>query len=126
MSVMTPTHSITADAGRAELHFAIGGYWDRAGMERFLGELGEVARPFLKDRAPFTVLGDFKDFMPQDRATADAIRDSIETGSRNGLKRFAILNAAPLVRMQYRRIAAGTEVEYFDTKVEALDWLRRA
>lgn len=123
---MTPTHTITADAGRAELHFAIGGYWDLAGMERFLGELREVATPFLKAHAPFTVLGDFKDFMPQDRTTADAIRDSIEAGSRNGLKRFAILNAAPLVRMQYRRIAQGTEVEYFDTKVQALDWLRRA
>ncbi len=122
---MTPTHTITADAGRSEVHFAIGGYWDRPGMERFLRELGEAAKPFMKAHAHFTVLGDFKDFMPQDRATADAIRESIETGSRNGLTRFAILNAAPLVRMQYRRIAAGTAVAYFDTKVEAFDWLRQ-
>ena len=126
MAVMTPTHTITADATRAELHFAIGGYWDRAGMERFLGELAAVAQPFMKAHAAFTVLGDFKDFMPQDRATADAIRNSIEAGARNGLRRFAVLNAAPLVRMQYRRIAAGTEVQYFETKVKAIDWLRRA
>ncbi len=123
---MTPSHTITADASRAEVHFAIGGYWDAEGMKRFLFELGEAAKPFMKAGVSFTALGDFKDFMPQDRATADAIRDSIESGSRNGLRRFAILNAAPLVRMQYRRIAQGTQVEYFDSRVEALDWLRRA
>jgi hypothetical protein len=125
MSVMTPTQTITTDRARAEVHFAIGGYWDLEGMKRFLFDLGEAAKPFMKAKASFAVLGDFKDFMPQDRATADAIRDSIDAGSRNGLRRFAVLNASPLVRMQYRRIAAGTEVEYFDTRAEALDWLRR-
>jgi hypothetical protein len=126
MSVMTPTHTITSDASRAEVQFAIGGYWDAEGMKRFLFELGEAAKPFMKGGTPFDVLGDFKDFMPQDRATADAIRDSIEAGTRNGLRRFAVLNAAPLVRMQYRRIDQAAEVEYFETKVEALEWLRRA
>lgn len=123
---MTPTHTITADRDRAEVHFAIGGYWDEAGMKRFLFDLGEAAKPFMKAGTPFAVLGDFKDFMPQDRATADAIRDSIAAGTRNGLRRFAVLAAAPLVRMQYRRIAQAAEVEYFDTKAEALEWLRRA
>lgn len=126
MSVMTPTHTITADATRAEVHFTIGGYWDEQGMKGFLFDLGEAAKPFMKAQTPFAVLGDFKDFMPQDRATADAIRDSIDAGSRNGLRRFAVVNAAPLVRMQYRRIAQAAEVEYFDSKPEALDWLRRA
>ena len=126
MSVMTPTHTITADQTHAELHFAIGGYWDLAGMKRFLFDLGEAAKPFLKAQTPFNVLGDFKDFIPQDRATADTIRDSIEAGSRNGLRRFAVLSAAPLVRMQYRRIAQSTEVDYFDSRAEAIAWLRRA
>jgi hypothetical protein len=126
MSVMTPTHTITADPAHAEVHFAIGGYWDEAGMKGFLDALGAAARPFLKAQVPFGVLGDFKDFMPQDRATADAIRDSIAAGSRNGLRRFAVLGASPLVRMQYRRIAAATAVAYFDTRPEALAWLRQA
>jgi hypothetical protein len=125
MSAMTPTHTISADHDSGELYFAIGGYWDVEGMQRFLLELGEVAKPFLKAGVPFSVLGDFKDFVPQDRATADAIRDSISAGSRNGLKRFAVLAASPLVRMQYRRIAQSTEVEYFETKAEAIAWLRR-
>lgn len=122
---MTPTHTISVDRDRAELHFAIGGFWDLAGMQRFLSELTEAAKPFMKAGASFSVLGDFKDFMAQDRATADAIRDSINAGTRNGLKRFAVLSAAPLVQMQYRRIAQGAEVEYFDTLPEAIAWLRR-
>lgn len=123
---MTPTHSITADRDHAEVHFAIGGLWDHAGMMRFLFDLGEAAKPFMKEGRPFSALGDFKDFMPQDRATADAIGDSIAAGAKNGLRRFAVVAAAPLVRMQYRRIARGAEVEYFDTRAEALTWLRRA
>ncbi len=122
---MTPTHTISVDRDRGELHFAIGGYWNLEGMKRFLFDLGEAAKPIMKAGAPFCVLGDFKDFIPQDRATADAIRDSIEAGTRNGLKRFAVLSAAPLVRMQYRRIAQATEVEYFDSRAEAIAWLRR-
>ena len=123
---MTPTHTIAADRDRCELHFAIGGYWNVEGMQRFLLELSEMAEPFLKSGTPFSVLGDFKDFVPQDRATADAIRDSIELGTRNGLNRFAVLAASPLVRMQYRRIARGTEVEYFESLTDAIAWLRRA
>ncbi len=125
MTVMTPTHTITADRDRAEVHFVIGGYWDLEGMKRFLFDLGEAAKPFMRSGVPFHAIGDFKDFMPQDRATADAIRDSIEAGTKNGLKRFAVVAAAPLVRMQYRRIARSSEVEYFDTMAEALAWLRR-
>lgn len=126
MSAMTPIHTITADTSRAEVHFAIGGYWNEENMRRFLFDLGEAAKPFMKAGVPFVALGDFRDFMPQDRATADAIRESIDAGSRNGLRRFALVDASPLVRMQYRRIAQSTEVEYFDSRVEALDWLRRA
>ncbi len=122
---MTPTHTITADETRAEVHFAIGGYWDLEGMKRFLFDLGEAAKPFMKAGVPFTVLGDLGEFVPQDHATSNAIRDTITTGTRNGLKRFAVLGASPLVRMQYRRIAQATEVEYFDSKAEAIAWLRR-
>lgn len=126
MSVMNPTHTIAADRDHAEVHFAIGGYWDLAGMKRFLFDLGEAAKPFMKAGKPFSALGDFRDFMPQDRATADAIGNSIAAGGRNGLRRFAVVAASPLVRMQYRRIAHGTEVEYFETTAAALAWIRRA
>jgi SpoIIAA-like len=125
MSVMTPTHAISADLDRQEVHFAIGGYWDPEGMKRFLFDLGEAAKPLIKRGEPFRVLGDLREFMPQDRDTSNAIRDSIIAGTHNGLQRFAVISAAPLVRMQYRRIAQAVEVEFFDTMADATAWLRR-
>ena len=125
MSVMTPSQSIAADLDRAEVHFTIGRYWDPAGMKQFLFDLGEAAKPLMKRGEPFSALGDLREFMPQDRDTSNAIRDSIIAGTRNGLRRFAVLSASPLVRLQYRRIAQSVEVEFFDNSVEAIAWLRR-
>ena len=125
MSVMTPTHTISVDLDRAEVHFAIGGYWDLQGMKRFLADLGDAAKPLMKRSQPFSALGDLREFMPQDRDTSNAIRDSIIAGTHNGLRRFAVISSASLVRMQYRRIAQAVEVEFFDSMAEATAWLRR-
>ncbi|QIQ85724.1 STAS/SEC14 domain-containing protein [Erythrobacter sp.] len=124
MASLAPSHSISIDRHRAELHFAISGLWTKATMQDFLGELLDKARPFLRDRTPFSALGDLRDFVPQDRETAQVIRDSILAGRDNGLTRFAVVSSAPLVRMQYRRIADGVEVEFFDAPDEARRWLR--
>ncbi|MGY6551592.1 MAG: STAS/SEC14 domain-containing protein [Erythrobacter sp.] len=121
---MQPTHSISADLDRAEVYFAIGGYWDTAAMRQFLFDLGEAAKPLMKQGKPFSALGDFTGFVPQDRETSNAIRDSISAGARNGLRRFAVLSASPLVRMQYRRIAQAVEVDFFDDRAQAAAWLR--
>lgn len=125
MAVMTPTHTIAADLDRKEVHFTIGGYWDPEGMKRFLFELGEAAKPLMKRGEPFSALGDLREFMPQDRDTSNAIRDSIIAGTHNGLRRFAVISSASLVRMQYRRIAQAVEVEFFDSLAEGTAWLRR-
>jgi len=125
MSVMTPSHTISADLDRGEVHFTIGGYWDLVGMQKFLLDLGEAAKPLIKSGKPFGALGDLREFMPQDHETSNAIRDSISAGTRNGLRRFAVISSASLVRMQYRRIAQSVEVEFFDSWAEATAWLRR-
>ncbi|AOL23131.1 SpoIIAA-like [Erythrobacter litoralis] len=126
MASLAPSHSISVDRHHAELHFAISGLWAKASMQDFLDELLGKAKPFLRDRAPFSALGDLRDFVPQDRETAQVIRDSILAGRDNGLTRFAVVSSAPLVRMQYRRIADGVEVNFFDAPDEARRWLRSA
>jgi hypothetical protein len=125
MGAMTPTHTISTDLNRAEVHFTIGGYWKPAEMNQFLLDLGEAAKPLMKHGKPFGALGDLREFVPQDRETSNAIRDSISAGARNGLTRFAVISASPLVRMQYRRIAQAVEVEFFDNWAEATAWLRQ-
>jgi len=124
MSGFDPVHAIATDRDHAEVHFTIGGFWHGAGMQQFLFDLGEAAKPFMKAGTPFSVLGDLRDFVPQDRATADAIRDSIAAGRRNGLQRFAVVTTSAMVKLQYRRITDGLTVAFFDEPLAARAWLR--
>ncbi|MEM9501597.1 MAG: hypothetical protein AAF941_07090 [Pseudomonadota bacterium] len=124
MSNFAPVHSISVDIEHAELHFAIGGLWTFDAMKDFLYELGEAAKPFMKERKPFSSAGDLREFVPQNRETADAIRDTLLLGQKNGMKRFAVVTTSPLVKMQYRRLTSGLEVEFFDVPAAAQSWLR--
>ncbi|MEM7689941.1 MAG: hypothetical protein AAF291_13040 [Pseudomonadota bacterium] len=126
MDALAPTSKIHADRETCELHFTIAGFWTLATMEEFLRDLAKAAVPFIKAREPFTAMGNLSDFVPQDRATADAIRDSLLMASKNGLTRFAAVSPPPLVKMQYRRITAGLDFEVFDDEVSARHWLRSA
>lgn len=124
MGSLKPSHAIRADLGEAEVFFAIGGYWNASDMRAFLFDLGEAAKPLMRDRRPFDVIGDLGEFVPQDRETAGAIRETILVGRKNGLRRFAIVAPPPLVKMQYRRLTEGIEVEFFDDVHSARSWLR--
>ncbi len=123
MASLKPTQSIHADMQRAIISFTIGGYWTPDAMRAFLFELGEAAKPLMKRHEPFSAMGDLTEFVPQDRETAAAIRDSILAGQRNGLQRFAVVNPAALVKLQYKRITEGVEVEFFSDAAKARHWL---
>lgn len=124
MQTLKTSHKIAVDVDRSELFFSIAGLWTRETMEDFLKDLSRAALTFIKNAKPFVVLGDLSDFVPQDRATAAAIQDSILEGKDNGLSRFAVVSSSSLVRMQYRRITAGIDVEFFDDIHSAEIWLR--
>jgi hypothetical protein len=124
MAILAPSHSITTDRDHNEVHFAIGGFWTAEAMRRFLFDLGEAAKPFMRAHVPFSAIGDLRDFVPQDRETADMIRDSLASGRSNGLSRFAIVTTSAMVKLQYRRITLGLEIEFFDEPDAARRWLR--
>ncbi|MEM9085382.1 MAG: STAS/SEC14 domain-containing protein [Pseudomonadota bacterium] len=124
MATLAPTSSIRADDQRRELYFAIAGFWQLEDMRAFLDDLAKAAAPFLRAKRRFAAIGNLAEFVPQDRATADAIRDSLLLGNRNGLTKFAVVSPPPLVKLQYKRIGAGLDVEFFDDEASALNWLR--
>lgn len=126
MEQLERTQEIRTDRAHSELHFAIGGFWTLETMRAFLDELAKAAIPFIKARETFSALGDLRHFVPQDRETADAIRQSLLLAQTNGLTRFAVVSESSLVRMQYRRITSGLDVEFFDMPSEAEQWLRTA
>lgn len=124
MATVAPDHSLQLVEHQCELHFSISGFWDQSSMQGFLDEMNQTVLPLMKARKPIYALGDFSDFVPQDRATSDAIGNHVQGAVDFGLKRVAIVNASPLVTLQYKRLSAGLEVEFFDAKSVAIDWLR--
>ncbi|MEL6708766.1 MAG: STAS/SEC14 domain-containing protein [Pseudomonadota bacterium] len=124
MDTLAPTSKIDANTNTRELYFAIAGFWTLEEMKAFLTDLSKAAIPFIKKGETFTSMGNLVDFVPQDRATADAIRDSLLLATQNGLVRFAVVSPPPLVKMQYRRIGAGLDFDFFDDEASARKWLR--
>lgn len=126
MASLAPSSTLYADSSHKELYFAIAGFWTRDEMTVFLKDMARTALPFLRNSEAFTSLGNLENFVPQDRETADAIRASLLEATRNGLVRFAVVSPPPLVKMQYRRIGAGVDVEFFNSEDDARRWLRQA
>ncbi|MEE4289424.1 MAG: STAS/SEC14 domain-containing protein [Erythrobacter sp.] len=109
---------------RCEVHFVCGGFWDTELMAKFLALLDATCKPLVKAGKPIYALGDFSKALPQDRATAAMVSDHLVNARKAGLKRVAIVGATALMKIQYKRVSAGMEVEYFDTTSAALTWLR--
>lgn len=107
-----------------ELHYECGGLWNVDNIDELFEVLGRTSVPLLKTGKPIYALGDFSRAIPQDRVTAQKIADYLETAAKAGFKRSAIVNATALSKMQYKRMAESVEVEFFDNRGDALNWLR--
>ena len=125
MEQLTKTSSIHCDRDRREIHFTIAGLWTLDAMQDFLRKLGGGAKPLVETPGAFGALGDLSQFVTQQRDVADAIRASLVAAQQHGLDRFAVVATSALLQMQYRRLAEGLEVEFFDSVAAAQVWLRR-
>ena len=106
-----------------EVHFRVSGFWDVPSMKAFLEEMNRCAAP-LVGGGPFSSFGDMRDGVAQSREVAELIRKHLEASREAGLTRVAVLEPPPLWKMQYQRVSQGLEVQFFDTKAAAIDWLR--
>ncbi|MEO1489033.1 MAG: hypothetical protein AAFR88_06300 [Pseudomonadota bacterium] len=89
-----------------------------------LSEISQAALALIKAGMPIYTLTDFTDALPQDQESASIIGQHLQDSVRFGLKRVAVLNASNLMKMQYKRVSKGIDVEFFTSKVHALQWLR--
>lgn len=124
MTSTKPSYAIALNEAHGEVHFTISGFWEFDAMQVFLRELKQSARPYLQWGVPFSVVADMDEFLPQDRQTSAAIRWHLQQARQSGLTRIAIVTRAPLVKSQFRRLAEGIDVAFFDTRLEALHWIR--
>lgn len=109
---------------QCELHYSCGGMWNEESMQGMFDSFTETVMPLLEARKQYSSVGDFTKALPQDRETADVIIANLEQASKYGLKRSAIIGASPLTKLQYRRVAASVDVEFFDNRADALRWVR--
>lgn len=124
MAVTENFYSCELVEDRCEVHFRCGGFWNPEIMRAFLDKLNETTKPLIKAGKPVYSLGDFSEALPQDRETAAMVATHLENAKKFGLKRVALINATPLMQMQYKRVSSGLDVAFFETKATALNWLR--
>lgn len=107
-----------------ELHYKCGGFWDVSNVQEMFDTLNRASAPLAKAGKPIYSLGDFSEAIPQDQETAEKIGEYLKEAAKFGLKRTAIYEAPALMKLQYRRLSKGIEVDFFDNKADALNWLR--
>ncbi|WP_108787836.1 hypothetical protein [Erythrobacter sp. Alg231-14] len=125
MTDLAPTSHVSNDLHRGELYFSIAGLWELEDMKDFVIELNKNAWPLVKAGHKIHVIGAMEGFVPQTRETGDVIRDHLIESRQHGLTRVALYGASSLVKLQYKRLSKGIDVEFFDSKFEAARWLRR-
>lgn len=124
MRSTAPTQAIHFSDEHGEVQFSIGGLWGKHDMDGFLAKLDDASLPLVKQRRRIHVLGDMREFMAQSQDTGDAIRDHLMKAKKFGLEKVAILTDSAMVKLQYRRLSSGINVEFFSSKGQALVWLR--
>lgn len=123
MSKLDPTHTISSDMARGEVSFVIAGFWTAEKIKPFLAELDSHALPIAREKRPIYAIGNMRDFVPQGRETAAEIADHLHRSKRAGLRKIAIIDPAPLVKLQYKRVSEGIEVEFFSSEAAGRNWL---
>lgn len=113
----------SCDHARSIVRFAASGLFDEQELKDGAAEIAAAAAPMIRAQRPWSVLADYSEAIVQPRNVAGSITDSFEAGRKLGLKRIAIVNAPALVQMQYKRLVGMIDVEYFDSKIDALAWL---
>lgn len=125
MTDLKPAIVVSTDLDRRLVRFSASGLWGPEQVAEGSAKIGAAIAPFVQDRSGFSILGDYSEAIVQPRDTADSIRQSFAAAKKLGLKRIAVINAPPLVKMQYQRLSDLVEIEFFASRVDAMTWLVR-
>lgn len=124
METLAPSHETSLDEANCEFHSKITGFWNTDNIQGYFDAVQETCLPLMKARKPIYASIDFSDFVPQDQATGEAIRDHLQLSQKFGLQRLAVIGASALVKIQYKRLSRGITVDFFEDHRSALTWLR--
>jgi SpoIIAA-like len=124
MSSLAPSFTVTRDDARGELHFVTSGLFDRKSMDAFLAEVGKAIGPLLKQKRKLRALGDLRGYVTQTREIGEQMARTLEQAEAVGIERTAIIINSAVLKMQYKRVSEGRNVQIFEDADTALAWLR--
>ena len=124
MQTLVPDYYVKRIETPREIHWAASGLLDEAKLNELFSTLLTTSKPFRDDKKGFRVLGDLREFAVQPREIAALIEQSQQASAQYGVDRMAILCTSMLVKQQFRRVSDSLECEFFDTKGDALAWIR--
>ncbi|MEP3421984.1 MAG: STAS/SEC14 domain-containing protein [Erythrobacter sp.] len=124
MQSLAPDFRVTRNDANREIHWVAIGLWTEQTLADLQAKLIQMAKPYLEDRQGFRVLGDLRELAVQSREMAEKIRQSQEASAQLGVERMAFVYSSVLVKQQFRRLSAALEIEFFDNKADAINWLR--
>ena len=122
---LEPHYSVTRIDDSGEIHFSMSGFWSMETMAEFQRELLAAGKPFFENGIKMRSLADLRGFVAQNKDVSNAIRTVVVEAIKLGTIRSAVVYDSMLVKMQYARLNEGLDLETFESKDEAIKWLRR-
>ena len=124
MTQLAPSFSVKRDDAAREIHWTAAGLLDEATLNQLFSLLLAESKPFRDDKKGFRVLGDLREFLVQTREISVLLEQSQTASAAYGVDKMAILYTSILMRQQFRRVSDALECEFFETKTDAIRWLR--
>lgn len=125
METLAPSFSVKRNDAMREVYYILSGLFSLQDIDALFSELLTTAKPFIEDRKGFRVLGDLREFTVQTREVGERMRLSQETSAKVGVDKMAIVYSSVLLKQQFRRVSEALECEFFETKADAIAWLRQ-
>jgi len=124
MNTLAPSYSVELDPVRGELHFVTSGLFDKPAMDAFLREVAKAVGPLLADKRKLRALGDLRGYVTQTREIGAQMAATLERAESIGIERTAIIINSTMLKLQYKRVSEGRNVQIFEDAEAALAWLR--
>lgn len=126
METLAPTCRVHSDEATREVHYSASGMWTQDTIVDLQKQLFKAAQPFIEAGQTFRVLGDLRDFPVQTREITAQMQQIQEASASFGVDRMALIITTVLVKQQFRRVSDAVNMQIFNTKSDAITWLRAA
>ncbi len=126
MVTLAPSYTVKRLDRERELHFALRGLFSLKLAQEAQSALVHECKALSANGRKFKGLGDLSELPVQTREVSEQIRLAHEAAPVLGMERLALVGATVLLQQQYKRVREKLTLEFFDSRGDALNWLRES